>query len=125
MDPPRLASASSSGQTAHPARSGIWYGHGISTPQEIFFRTKQLLMTDSPSSVQVTDAKPQYSGNLFINSKIVETPFYEGLKSMCRIGSMIVRGNGVHMFNSRQGDGQHRVEHWNPGTRGLWRIWSG
>lgn len=37
------------------------------------------------------------------------------MKSLCHMGSMIVMGNGVHMFNSRQGDGHYRVDVGIPG----------
>ncbi|KAL2140205.1 hypothetical protein VTI28DRAFT_4091 [Corynascus sepedonium] len=64
----------------------------------------------------ITDAVPQYSGNLFITTKIFPTnPFYSKMQEMCRMGSMIVMGNGVHMFNSRQGDGHYRVDVGIPG----------
>ncbi|KAK5659818.1 hypothetical protein OQA88_1030 [Cercophora sp. LCS_1] len=64
----------------------------------------------------VTDALPVYSGNLFITTKIFpENPFYDKMKELCRMGSMIVMGNGVHMFNSRQGDGHYRVDIGLPG----------
>ncbi|KAK4683065.1 hypothetical protein QC764_121840 [Podospora pseudoanserina] len=64
----------------------------------------------------VTDAKPQYSGNLFVTTKILPGgPYYEKMKELCRMGSMIVMGKGVHMFNSRQGDGHYRVDVGIPG----------
>ncbi|BEI98962.1 hypothetical protein CcaverHIS631_0400050 [Cutaneotrichosporon cavernicola] len=64
----------------------------------------------------VTDAKPQYSGNLYLTTKINPTnPWYEKMKSLCQMGSMIAMGNGVHMFNSRQGDGHYRVDVGIPG----------
>ncbi|CAP67170.1 uncharacterized protein PODANS_1_21840 [Podospora anserina S mat+] len=68
------------------------------------------------SARQVTDAKPQYSGNLFVTTKILPGgPYYEKMKELCRMGSMIVMGKGVHMFNSRQGDGHYRVDVGIPG----------
>ncbi|KAK4199002.1 hypothetical protein QBC40DRAFT_177399 [Triangularia verruculosa] len=64
----------------------------------------------------VTDATPQYSGNLFVTSKIHPTgPYYEKMKEICGMGAMIAMGNGVHMFNSRQGDGHYRVDIGIPG----------
>jgi 2-polyprenyl-6-methoxyphenol hydroxylase-like FAD-dependent oxidoreductase len=64
----------------------------------------------------VTDAKPQYSGNLFITTEIFPTnPFYPRMQELCSIGAMIVMGNGVHMFNARQGDGHYRVDVGIPG----------
>ncbi|KAK4171977.1 hypothetical protein QBC36DRAFT_294808 [Triangularia setosa] len=64
----------------------------------------------------VTDAKPEYSGNLFITTKIHPGgSYYEKMKELCRMGSMIVMGKGVHMFNSRQGDGHYRVDIGIPG----------
>ncbi|KAB5580887.1 hypothetical protein GE09DRAFT_455594 [Coniochaeta sp. 2T2.1] len=64
----------------------------------------------------VTDGKPAYSGDLFITTKIFPTnPFYPKMQELCRMGSMIVMGNGVHMFNSRQGDGHYRVDVGIPG----------
>ncbi|CCC13581.1 hypothetical protein SMACR_07205 [Sordaria macrospora] len=64
----------------------------------------------------VTDAKPVYSGFFYITTKIQpENPFYPKMKELCRMGSMIVMGNGVHMFNSRQGDGHYRVDVGIPG----------
>ncbi len=64
----------------------------------------------------ITDATPQYSGNLFITTKIFPTnPFYPKMEQLCKMGSMIVMGNGVHMFNSRQGDGHYRVDVGIPG----------
>lgn len=32
------------------------------------------------------------------------------MHELCKMGSMIAMGNGVHMFNSRQGDGHYRVD---------------
>lgn len=37
------------------------------------------------------------------------------MQELCRQGSMIVMGDGVHMFNSRQGDGHYRVDVGIPG----------
>lgn len=68
------------------------------------------------SLAQVTDAKPQYSGNLFITTKILPgNPFYPKMQELCGAGSMIIMGNGVHMFNSHQGDGHYRVDVGIPG----------
>lgn len=64
----------------------------------------------------VTDAEPVYSGFFYITTKILpENPSYPKMKELCRMGSMIVMGNGVHMFNSRQGDGHYRVDVGIPG----------
>ncbi|KAL4880382.1 hypothetical protein BJY04DRAFT_228659 [Aspergillus karnatakaensis] len=59
----------------------------------------------------VTSAQPAYSNKLFITTKIFPTnPFYAKMESIAGMGSMIVMGDGKHMFNSRQGDGHYRVD---------------
>ncbi|KAK4207426.1 hypothetical protein QBC37DRAFT_455688 [Rhypophila decipiens] len=72
----------------------------------------------------VTNAKPVYSGDLFLTTKIQPSnPFYAKMKELCRMGSMIVMGNGAHMFNSRQGDGHYRVDVGIPGPADFATSW--
>lgn len=60
---------------------------------------------------QVTSAQPVYSDKLYITTKIFpDNPFYSTMESIAGKGSMIVMGDGKHMFNSRQGDGHYRVD---------------
>lgn len=60
---------------------------------------------------QVTSAVPAYSDKLYITTKILPgNPFYRQMEAIAGKGSMIVMGKGVHMFNSRQGDGHYRVD---------------
>lgn len=65
----------------------------------------------------VTDAKPKYSRNLYLTTKIHPgNPFYEKIeRDLCRKGSMIVISNKVHIFNSRRKDGHYRVDVGIPG----------
>ncbi|CAK7237566.1 hypothetical protein SBRCBS47491_010022 [Sporothrix bragantina] len=59
----------------------------------------------------VTTAKPVYSGKTYITTKIHPgNPYYEKMKSICKMGSMVAMGKGKHMFNSRQGDGHYRID---------------
>ncbi|KAH7178900.1 hypothetical protein DER46DRAFT_495439 [Fusarium sp. MPI-SDFR-AT-0072] len=59
---------------------------------------------------KAADAKPVYSGNLYITTKIHPgDPHYSRLESIGGVGSHILMGNGKHMFNSRQGDGHYRI----------------
>lgn len=60
---------------------------------------------------QVTSAVPVYSDKLYITTKILPgNPFHPQMEAIAGKGSMIVMGKGVHMFNSRQGDGHYRVD---------------
>ncbi|OQE42988.1 hypothetical protein PENCOP_c003G07657 [Penicillium coprophilum] len=59
----------------------------------------------------VTSAQPVYSDKLYITTKIFpDNSFYPKMESIAGKGSMIVMGDGKHMFNSRQGDGHYRVD---------------
>ncbi|ENH66720.1 hypothetical protein FOC1_g10007367 [Fusarium oxysporum f. sp. cubense race 1] len=67
--------------------------------------------TNSKIRHLVTDAKPVYSGNLYITTKIHPgNPYYSTLESIGGVGSHVIMGNGKHMFNSRQGDGHYRID---------------
>jgi 2-polyprenyl-6-methoxyphenol hydroxylase-like FAD-dependent oxidoreductase len=60
---------------------------------------------------KVTDAKPVYSGNLYITTKIhPNNPYYSAVETIGGVGSHVIMGNGKHMFNSRQGDGHYRID---------------
>ncbi|KAJ9149939.1 Monooxygenase [Pleurostoma richardsiae] len=68
----------------------------------------------------VTPAKPTFSGQIYITTKIHPTnPFYDAMQSMCRMGSMVIMGRRRHMFNSRQGDGHYRIDIGIQGTEDL------
>ncbi|KAL5610355.1 hypothetical protein FOVSG1_005036 [Fusarium oxysporum f. sp. vasinfectum] len=67
--------------------------------------------TNSKIRHLVTDAKPVYSGDLYITTKIHPgNPYYSTLESIGGVGSHVIMGNGKHMFNSRQGDGHYRID---------------
>ncbi|KAJ5476125.1 hypothetical protein N7475_001854, partial [Penicillium sp. IBT 31633x] len=59
----------------------------------------------------VTSAEPIYSDKQYITTKILPSnPWYPKMEAVAGKGSMIVMGDGKHMFNSRQGDGHYRVD---------------
>ncbi|KAL7765082.1 hypothetical protein ACKLNR_002998 [Fusarium oxysporum f. sp. zingiberi] len=66
--------------------------------------------TNSKIRHLVTDAKPVYSGNIYITTMIhPDNPYYSTLESIGGVGSHVIMGNGKHLFNSRQGDGHYRI----------------
>lgn len=52
-----------------------------------------------------------FANKLYITTEIhPSNPFYSKMEALAGMGAMIVAGKGVHMFNSRQGDGHYRVD---------------
>ncbi|KAI8627848.1 hypothetical protein F5Y19DRAFT_157018 [Xylariaceae sp. FL1651] len=58
----------------------------------------------------VTDARPQYYGVHYIESKIYHgSPAYEAVSSKVKRGTMVAIGSGKAMLIQRQGDGHYRM----------------
>ncbi|CAH0051363.1 unnamed protein product [Clonostachys solani] len=59
----------------------------------------------------ITPARPSFAGQIFLTTLIKpNNPFHDTMQSLCKAGSMVVMGDGKHLFNSRQGDGHYRVD---------------
>ncbi|KAL6856800.1 FAD/NAD(P)-binding domain-containing protein [Trichoderma novae-zelandiae] len=58
----------------------------------------------------VTQAKPQYSGNHYIESKITpNSPYYPTMVSKVGAGTLMCLGSSKEIVTQRQGDGSYRV----------------